>query len=383
MTDETPEWRAVNARLVTPEGVVEGAITVADGLIAAIEPGAGGPGEDFGGDWLLPGVVDVHTDHFEKHVFPRPRVRWDPVTAAMAHDVQMIGGGTTTVFDALCVGASLKNTERREILGDCLDAFDALAAEGAFRAEHYTHLRCEVSDPDTLDLAAAEIDRPRVAAVSVMDHTPGRRQSKDVDVYLKKVARDMQLHLHEAKAMVDDLIARSDAHGERVRDGVVALARARGLPLMSHDDDCAAHVALAVGEGAAIAEFPTTLEAAEAARAAGLVVVVGAPNLLRGGSQSGNVAVRDLMRAGVADVFASDYVPRSPLDAAFAAAEDPELGLDLPAAVAMATSAPAASVGLTDRGALREGLRADLVRARRAAGRVHVRAVWVAGARAA
>jgi alpha-D-ribose 1-methylphosphonate 5-triphosphate diphosphatase len=164
-----------------------------------------------------------------------------------------------------------------------------------------------------------------------------------------------------------------------VRAEVAAAARAAGVPLMSHDDRTEAHVDQAASEGCTISEFPTTLAAARRARAAGLAIVAGAPNYLRGGSQSGNVAVADLLAEGLVDALASDYVPRSPLDAAFRLAADPAVALDLPAAVHLVSGAPAALTGLADRGAIAPGLRADLAAVRLSDGQPVVEAVWRAG----
>ncbi len=372
-----------NATLVTPEGEARGSVRVEDGRIVEVLHDRAGEGVDLGGDYLLPGVVDVHTDHLEKHVFPRARVQWDFANAVMAHDAQMIGGGTTTVFDAICVGASLKRPERREILAPCLDALEMLAAADMLRADHKVHLRCEVSDPDTPALVADNIDRALVALASVMDHAPGDRQSPDVERYVRYMASELAIDLAEARGKTAELQARSARIANAVRAEVAALVHARGLRLMSHDDASEAHVAQACAEGSTVSEFPTTLDAARAARAAGMAIVAGAPNFLRGGSQSGNVAVRDLLAEGLVDMLSSDYVPRSPLDAVFAIADDPEMPHDLHAALALATRNPAEAAGLADRGAVAVGLRADLIRVRRAGGRVHLREAWVAGRRAA
>jgi alpha-D-ribose 1-methylphosphonate 5-triphosphate diphosphatase len=381
----TVETRFDDVTLVTTEGAVRGSVTMAQGVFIAVEvEPAGGPrGEPWNGDFLLPGLIDIHTDHVEKHVFPRSHVLWDFATAIMAHDSQVAAGGVTTVFDAICVGAAMQKQERRKILTPMLGTLEDLTARDMLRAEHLVHLRCEISDPATPELAEAVIDGPLVRAMSLMDHTPGDRQSPDVERYIVKSARDMQVSVAEMRDLTAELIERSARVGAAVRARLAAMARDRALPLMSHDDASPAHVAMAAGEGAAISEFPTTLEAARAAKAAGLRVVAGAPNVLRGGSQSGNVAVSALLGEGLVDMLASDYVPRSMVDAVFAVAEDPALPQDLHDALALTTAAPAAAMGLGDRGAVREGLRADFIRVRRQPPGAQVRAVWRAGRRVA
>lgn len=373
-------FRLSKARIVTPDAVIAGSIEVEEGLIAGIGP-AEARGIDCGSDYITPGVVDIHTDHVETHVFPRASVRWDFLNALMAHDMVVVGAGTTTVFDSLSVGASMKRPERREILGSLVDALEEGIAGGMFRAEHFLHMRCEISDPETIALTDANIGRTVTRLASVMDHTPGDRQSLDVDRWTERMARELKISVEDMAEKRDELFARSRRVGSQVRAHVIAAAQARNLPLMAHDDRTLAHVEQGVDEGISVSEFPCTLEAAERARTLGQTIVAGAPNYLRGGSQSGNVAVAELLRHGLVDVLASDYVPRSPIDAAFGIAEDPALPQSLPQTIAMVTRAPAQLAGLSDRGEIRPGLMADLLRVRRRDGRNHIAAVWRSGAR--
>lgn len=372
-----------NAHLILSDRVIEGSIVVEGGRIVEIEPGrTDRPGAvDAGGDYILPGLVDVHTDHFEKHVFPRAHVRWDPLVAALAHDAQIIGAGVTTVFDSICVGSSEGNSDRAEILGPILDAIRVGRRNDFFRADHLIHLRCEIVDPQTPDLVAGVIDHPDVRLVSVMDHTPGERQSRDVEGW---VHRKMAASGASREAVLAEMRAiqeRAQGIADGVRAQVIAMAAARAFPTMSHDDASVEHVAQAVSDGVTISEFPTTVEAAEAARAAKLAIVAGAPNYVRGGSQSGNIAVKTLLQLGLVDILASDYVPRSMLDAAFRIADDADLSFDLPASIAMVTSKPAAAAGLADRGELAVDKRADLLRVRRVIGHPIVVAAWREGRR--
>lgn len=377
------EMVLAGGRIVLDHAVIAGAVQVAAGCIRSVDEGRTNvPGAiDLEGDYLLPGLIDVHTDHLEKHVFPRAHVRWDVMRAVMAHDAQVIGGGVTTVFDSLCVGATVRNPERREVLAPMLDALEVAGANAMLRAEHLVHLRCEITDPETPALLGANVGRDIVRVVSVMEHVPGKRQSRDLNNYvLRRMAETGKARAvveRETQALVEEL----EAASPEVRRAVVAFAQGRRLPLFSHDDATRAHIHLALREGVGVAEFPVSLEAAREARAAGMRIVAGAPNVLRGGSQSGNVAVRDLLAEGLVDILASDYVPRSLLDCVFLLASGRVPGISLPQAVRMVTQAPARACGLEDRGRILAGLRADLVQVRLVGGFPVVRSVWRGGRR--
>ena len=376
-TAPAPDLTLSDARIVTPGGVIEGALRIEGGRIAGI--GAARDGLGLGGAFLIPGIVDLHTDHVERHTHPRLTVLWPLLPALMAHDAVVISGGTTTVFDSLSVGASMKRPERREILEPLVDALREGQAAGVFRAEHLLHLRCEISDPATMALVDATIAHPLTRLVSVMDHTPGDRQSPDIDQWFHHMIHEMEVDAPTGRAMMDDLFDRSRLRGAEVRAHVVSRAQAHNIPMMSHDDRTPAQADQAATEGMAISEFPTTLEAARRAREAGMAIVMGAPNYLRGGSQSGNVGVAELLAHGLVDALASDYIPRAPLDAAFRLAADPAFAHDLPAALALVTDAPARMTGLGDRGRIAEGLRADLVAVRLLGDQPVVQAVWREG----
>ena len=368
-----------DAKIVTPGGIVDGALAIEDGQIAGLTQAH--DGESLQGAYLIPGIVDVHTDHVERHTHPRVGVIWEFLPALLAYDAVVVSGGTTTVFDSLSVGASMQKQERRELLQPLVAAITDAVDRKLFRAEHFLHLRCEISDPTTPELVDATVGLPITRLVSVMDHTPGDRQSPDVDKWFWHMIRDMEVDETEGRRMMGELFDRSEAHGASVRTHCVEAAARACVPLMSHDDASAAHVDQAKSEGCAISEFPTTLEAAKRARDLGLVVVAGAPNYLRGGSQSGNVAVAELLSHGLVDVLASDYIPRSPLDAAFKIAADPALPHDLPSALDMVTRSPAHLTDLNDRGHITEGARADLVAVRVQGGQPLVQAVWRGGKR--
>ncbi|MET4632424.1 alpha-D-ribose 1-methylphosphonate 5-triphosphate diphosphatase [Kaistia defluvii] len=369
-----------HARIVLEDEVVEGSLLVRDGRIADFDHGASRHGEDLGNDFLVPGFVELHTDHLENHYAPRPGVRWNPVAAVQAHDAQVAGAGITTVFDALRVGMdedARTSTSEMQMLAD---AIETAKREDRLRADHRLHLRCEVSAPDVLDGLAGFLDVLPVKLVSLMDHSPGQRQFASLDSYRAFYQGKMGMSDAAYEAFAAKRIAQADQFSARHRREIVDLCHPRGIAVASHDDATAAHVDEAASDGVSIAEFPTTMEAAAASRAADIRVLMGAPNLVRGGSHSGNVSAAVLAEAGQLDILSSDYVPFSLMIAVFAL---PELvpSIRLPDAVRLVTRAPAEAVGLTDRGAIRPGLRADLVRVRAGEGVPVVRSVWREGQR--
>lgn len=370
-----------NARIVTPAEVVEGSVVIRDGLIAAIDAGASAVGEDLEGDILIPGIIDLHTDTLEKHYFPRPNIDWRPGSAAVTHDGCILSVGVTTVFNSLSVGSYNASAARgEENTHRLVDGLLAAQRAGMLKADHRLHWRCETTSdhlPDRLEHLA---DHPMTSLFSLMDHTPGQRQYRNIEKHTANWRANGMTDTAVAERLADAR-DRQARNAERHRRYVAELARERGAPLASHDDEDAGHVDEAADLGATISEFPVTLEAAERARARGMTIVMGGPNLIRGGSYSGNVRAADLAEERLLDGFASDYVPRSLIECAFAMAEAP-FGWSLPEAVALVTAAPAAATGLDDRGRLTPGLRADMVRVRQMDGLPTVRGVWTSGVRA-
>ncbi|HBM09449.1 alpha-D-ribose 1-methylphosphonate 5-triphosphate diphosphatase [Pseudomonas sp. Choline-3u-10] len=371
-----------NARVVTADRVINGTLMIRDGVIAALDEGNSQlpQAQDLGGDYLMPGLVELHTDNLEKHMTPRPGVDWPTASAVLTHDAQIIAAGITTVFDALSIGDINPRGKRMQQLPAMLDAVASAEAAGDTRAEHRLHLRCEVCHPDALSLFRDLVGHPLVKLVSVMDHSPGQRQFAREDKYREYYMGKYHLSAAEMDAFSDQQTANSSQYSDRQRLAVVEICQARGLALASHDDATLAHVEESAGLGMAIAEFPTTLEAAEASHARGLKVLMGAPNVVRGGSHSGNIAAADLAQRGVLDILSSDYYPASLLQAAFLLAAF-DNSYDLPKAIATVSLLPAQAVGLDDRGEIRPGLRADLLQASDRQGQPVVRQVWRQGRR--
>ena len=351
-----------NAKIVTRDAVVPGSVRVVDGNIVAIDNGLTGVPNaiDVEGDYLLPGLVDIHTDTLEKHMEPRPGVHWPTMGALLTHDRQVAAAGITTVFDSLCVGDFNDGTAgRRDALALSLEATMRAQNDGLLRAEHLLHLRCEVTSEAVVPSFADFADHPLVRLVSVMDHTPGQRQWSDLESW-RRFTRSYDLSDAEMDAILEKRLQAQEAYSQSSRSEIVRMTKDRGLALASHDDATADHVMEAVEHGITISEFPTTAEAARLARRHDMWVVMGAPNVVMGGSHSGNVSASALAEVGLLDGLASDYVAMSMIHACFLFRET--LDMSMPQAVATVTANPAEMVGLTDRGEIAPGKRADLVR---------------------
>lgn len=379
----TAETILTNAILVLPEEALHGTLVIRGGRIAEIQPGRShaATARDLEGDHLIPGVVDVHTDNLERQVQPRQNARWPSRSAMIAHDAQCAAAGVTTVFDALCLGDLGFDQGRGQTFLDGVADLDAMAETGLLRSEHFLHLRCEMPAPDMKPALDPVADHPRVRMVSLMDHSPGVGQYRDIPRYVAMRRKQTQMTVEQVQDRIAFLLDQRARLREPQRAWIMDRIRHRDLPIASHDDETAEEVRRNLADGITISEFPVTMEAAEAARDAGVEVIAGAPNIVRGGSHSGNVSAADLVRAGAADAYASDYVPASMVEAAWRTVE--ETGISLPQAVAMITDRPARMARLADRGRLEEGLRADLVQLRAAHGIPVVRRVWREGSRVA
>lgn len=373
-----------NATLILPAEVIHGALVLRDGRIAEVSQGGGVPAGaiDCGGDLVMPGMVELHTDNLERHIEPRPRVNWPHAAAIIAHDAELAGVGITTVFDALRVGSVTSKAKGNygEYARVLADEILSLRAAGALRISHFLHLRAEKCSETLVEEMAKFGPADRVGIVSLMDHTPGQRQFRDTTslkhyVMGKHGFSEADFDAHVASQQ--DLGARMGPLHEAT---AVAEARRYGAVLASHDDTRPEDVAQSHAHGATFAEFPTTHEAAAACRAHGIAVMMGAPNLIRGGSHSGNVAAKALAEADLLDIVSSDYVPSALLTAALMLGD---LWGDVARGVATVTHAPARAAGLADRGHLAPGARADVIRVARIGEAAAVRGTWVQGNRVA
>lgn len=374
-----------NADLVLPDAVRRGSVLIRDGVIAAIEAGTTVPpgAVDCEGDLLIPGLVELHTDNLERHIQPRPGVDWPHAAAILAHDAELAGTGITTVFDALRVG-SVVTTRTRASYGEYARAvaheIQDLNAQGVLRISHLLHLRAEICSETLAEELGKFGAEDGVGIISLMDHTPGQRQFRD----MTQLRTYMQGKHGLSDAAFVEFLAEQQEMGARFRaahEAAALEAAARcGAVLASHDDTTEDQVQRSATQGVRFAEFPTTQEAARACHDLGIQVMMGAPNLIRGGSHSGNVAAADLAREGTLDILSSDYVPAALLTGALMLGD---IWGDMARGIACVTAHPARAAGLTDRGRIAPGLRADLVRLRRIPAAAQLRGTWVAGRRVA
>ncbi len=370
-----------NARIVLPDEVVTGSLVVrAEKIFEVVEGPVHGSAEDVEGDYLIPGLVELHTDHLENHYHPRPGVAWPPVQAVMAHDAQITAAGITTVFDALRAGTFEPGDLSAHHARALSKAIREAQVAGHLRAQHFIHLRCELPCADTAESAELTAEEGFLHLISVMDHTPGARQFTSIDKFKEYYLGKKIIMPERMDAYIAERRAMQARHAPANKQAILALAQRLNVRIASHDDATEAHVEEAIADGASIAEFPTTREAAQAAHRNGLAVLMGAPNVVRGKSHSGNISAAEVAASGHLDVLSSDYVPSSLLPAAFHLAET-VTDFSLPKAICLITRNPAEAAGLTDRGAILAGRRADLLQVRRVDGIPVVRRVWREGRR--
>src|SRR3981081_2212495 len=333
-----------NARIVLADRVIErGWVAVANGRIAEFGEGDAPAGsQDAAGDLIMPGLTELHTDHLEAHYVPRPKVFWDATAAVVSYDGQLATSGITTVLDSLRVWREDGAEEVDGRAGVLAEAIASARDASLLRAEHFLHLRCEIPMPSVVEEAKELVGRPDVRLMSLMDHTPGQRQFRD-EGKLRDYYRGKGAGMTDAER--DMLFERRFAYQKtyaaiNMRE-IVALAHQYRIPLASHDDTTDENVVDAIRDRVSVAEFPTTLEAARGLHQAGIGILMGAPNVVRGGSHSGNIAAVDLAREGRLHLKRSDYIPSSLLIAALQLPQRVP-AIDVASAVRTVTKPPAA-----------------------------------------
>lgn len=352
---------AINGtRAVLPGAILEDAsIRVEDGWIVEIAQGRSFEGGfEADGNWLLPGLIDIHSDAIEKAVEPRPRAFFPSEIAVRELDRQLCACGITTMYHSLSFADMEEGFRSNNTAARFIDELDGLAP--SLRCDTRVHARFEVTDLGAVPHLRRLVEQGKVGLLSFMDHSPGQGQYRDVAAYKGYYGKVYGKSEEELDRIIDRKMKAREAGLAEAIDGIASLCREHAVALASHDDDTPERIAWCRREGIAVSEFPVNLETARASRESGVLSCLGAPNLVRGGSQAGNLSVRAALEAGCGDILCSDYLPLALLHSVFLAAR---WNLrDMPGAVAMATLAPARAVGIDNQtGSVEVGKRADLL----------------------
>jgi len=366
-----------NCRAVLPDSVLEDAsVRVEDGRIAEIVQGRSlGDGLDGRDGWLLPGLIDIHSDAIEKAVEPRPGARFPTEIAVRELDRQLTACGITTMFHSLSFADMEFGLRSNNVAAGLIEEIADLAP--TLRARTRIHARFEVTDHGAIPHLERLLRAGRIQLLSFMDHSPGQGQYRDEAAFRNYYGKVYKMSDEQLTHVLD---RKEAAHRNGLSEAVSAMAslcRELGVPMASHDDDTEAKIDWCLSEGVAMSEFPIDLATARTARQKGLPTCLGAPNLVRGGSQAGNLSVRTALEDGCGDIFCSDYLPLSILHAIFMAADT---GLrSLPEAVAMASLNPARALGMPDTGSIEVGKFSDLLWVKHRHGHPDLLRTWVGG----
>ncbi|MGF1587658.1 MAG: alpha-D-ribose 1-methylphosphonate 5-triphosphate diphosphatase [Pleurocapsa sp.] len=351
-----------NYRLLLPTEEILGTIAVKDGMITDIQPAIVSQGKNGEGNYLLPGLIELHTDNLEKCISPRPGVRWNLAAAAVNHDRDLISSGITTVCDAIAIGdvTPREDSLRLHHYAPMIEAIAQGQAAGRFSADHWLHLRCELGYEHLYNIIEPLTQHPLLALISLMDHTPGQRQFVNIEQYKQYYVGKHGVPVEKMEEFVKMRLNNQRLYAVENRQALVKMTAEKGISLASHDDATVDHVQEAIAEGVILVEFPTTIDAAKEAHRHGLLVLMGAPNLVLGGSHSGNVSAMELVNLDLVDLISSDYVPRSLLQSVFIISQ--EGNKPLYEAIKLMTLNAAKAINLDQQiGSLEVGKKADFI----------------------
>ncbi len=367
-----------NARVVfAAETCDKIAVLIENGVIAAIDPEAVGDARviDLSGRLLMPGLIDLHCDALEKEVEPRPNVHFPLDFACAQADKRNAAAGITTVFHALSFANHELGVRNNVFAAEIARAVSAWQPHAL--VDNRVHARYEITDETAPPVLIDLLENGYASLISFMDHTPGQGQFKDVAAFRAYLSRTYK----KSEAELDTILVNKRSAAESAvgrMEAVAAAARRHRVAIASHDDDTPDKLDAVLALGAVISEFPVNLHTARAAKERGLATLFGAPNVLRGKSQSGSMRALDAVIEGVADCLCGDYSPAALLPSVMRL---PELaGIALHEAIALVTCNPARAAGLPDRGEIAVGMRADLIAVKNLGGLPQVERVWVHGA---
>jgi alpha-D-ribose 1-methylphosphonate 5-triphosphate diphosphatase len=368
-----------NARIVTPSGVLEeSSLAVEGGRIAGIgkTPSAKGCRRiDAAGCWLMPGFIDLHCDALEKDLEPRPNTRFPLDIVLFELDKKLAACGVTTIFHSVSFAEGEIGVRCNDQAAAVIERIAALAPR--MLVDTRIHARFEITDEAAVPRLESLLNDGKIQLLSLMDHTPGQGQFREAGAFENYYRRVYG----KEKAEVDEIIERKIRSQEKAAarlDHMIGLCRTLGIPMASHDDDSREKICWLKDRAVAISEFPVNMEALRAAGDSGLHVCLGAPNVLRGASQGGNLSARKAIAAGYGDILCSDYAPMAILHAVFTLEA---LGLSpLHEAVNMVSLSAARAVGIdAGKGSLEEGKAADFVLVERPDGVPRILKTYVSG----
>ncbi len=346
-------------RILVAGQVVPADLVLGGGLILEIVPyGSRSDAVDLGGMLILPGLVDLHSDAVEKEIEPRPGATFPVKSSLIELDKKLAMSGITTMFHAIAFNDEAIVSSRGTRMADSIIRQIHRINRTDLTVDNLIHVRYEITSFSSIPIIRALMDEDKMQLFSIMDHTPGRGQFKSIESWKRFHLPVYDLNEEQADAIIRDKQAGREEACKRITE-LLDLGRQYNLVLLSHDDDDPDKIDLNREWGITISEFPLNTATAAYAREQGISTGMGAPNVVRGKSQGGNISARDLIRAGHCDYLCSDYHPGSLLQAAFVLRED--MQMDFGDSLAMVSSTPARIAGLTDRGEIAENMLADLI----------------------
>lgn len=375
-------WKITNGRIVTPDGIVDGEVTIEDGVIVRVGSGQDGNGTscrtvDAAGMWVLPGLIDTHSDAIEKELYPRKASALPLDIAFYELERKLAAQGITTMYHSFSMWGENAGEEARknDNVIRFIRMFRQLQQERCM-IRHKFHMRLEMSNLGAIPVIEELLSQAEIDLLSFMDHTPGQGQFRNEDIQLQYIMSSEQKSEAEAREAMDSR-RRQQKASDDVLTRLAHRANNRGVRLASHDDESLDKLDRAEGWGAAISEFPVDLQVALEARRRGIYVTMGAPNVLLGRSHSGNLSALEAIREGAVDILCSDYYPPSLIQAVFTLFH---AGYALPDCVNMVSLHPARALGLDGKiGSIEEGKAADLLLVQEYGNRPFIHTVAVDG----
>lgn len=339
------------------DGLFQGAdVVINDQYITDIQPyNSVDTAIDLGNRRIVPGFVDLHSDGIEKEIEPRPGARFPTQMAVIEFDKKLSMAGITTMFHAIGFNdeelSKGRGTEQsRELINEIFEA-----NKEHLTVDNFIHARLEITSHSSIETVKQLIEANKVAMLSLMDHSPGQGQFKTMESWKKYHLSAYEIDTKDVEKYLQRK-ASKDKVG--IIEDLVRFGLAHDISVLSHDDDCSDKLNTLKALGVTFSEFPLSVEVAKSAKVMGISTGMGAPNVVRGGSQSGNIAAKELVKEGVCDYLCSDYHPASLLISPYRLREDVSLSLE--EGFAMISSTPARLAKLNDRGEIKEGFLADL-----------------------